>query len=257
MGWMHRFFDVVRLTRVSSVALATVGTSVTALVILPVMDIVFNVLLGSDLRAPDFTSTGYASALAGLALSVASGVVGKIVTDRNLGVFQEINMRRRLDLAYWLGSTVMPAALSTLTAVISIGGVFFISPEHDVGQLAKIVVIAVEAVCVGILIGLACAGIGVALPDPYLGLTIASSVLPLTSGVIVPTQLYPAWLRELCQVMPLTGMLQTMDAWVFHGVVSMGIARDLLVTAAWAGVGIVFTRVAIHRLRQGVRSEIV
>ena len=260
LGWVHRFADVVRLTRVSSTTLATLGTTVTTLIALPVLDIIFNVLLGNDLHAPDFTRIGYASALVALALSVSSGIVGKIVTDRELGVFQEVNMLRRFDLAYWLGSTILPMVLSTLTALISIGGVFLISPEHDAGQLARIVTLALAAICIGILIGLACAGIGVSLPDPYLGLTIANAVLPLTSGVIVPTELYPAWLRGICQAMPLTGMLRTLDAWAFgNGIVtaSSGIARDLLVSLLWAVVGVLFTRVAIRRLRNGARTEIV
>ena len=258
IGWVHRFLDVVRLTRVSSTTLATLGTTITSLIALPVLDIIFNVLLGNDLHAPDFTRIGYASALVALALSLASGIVSKIVTDRELGVFQEVNMLRRFDLAYWLGSTILPTMLSTLTALISIGGVFLISSGHDAGQLAKIVALAMAAMCIGILTGLACAGIGVSLPDPYLGLTIAGSLLPLTSGVIVPTELYPGWLRGICQVMPLTGMLQTLDTWVFaSGTAPMGIARDILVSRLWATVGVIFTRVAVHRLRNGVRTEIV
>ena len=258
LGWLHRFADVVRLTRVSSTTLATLGTTVTTLIALPVLDIIFNVLLGNDLHAPDFTRIGYASALVALALSLASGIVGKIVTDRELGVFQEVNMLRRFDLAYWLGSTILPTVLSTLTALISISGVFLISSNHDASQLAKIVTLAFAAICIGILIGLACAGIGVSLPDPYLGLTIASSVLPLTSGVIVPTELYPGWLRAVCQIMPLTGMLQTLDTWAFgNGTALIETARDLLVSLLWAAMGVIFTRVAIHRLRNGVRSQIV
>ena len=258
VSWLHRFLDVVRLTRVSSTTLATLGTAVTSLIALPVLDIIFNVLLGDDLNAPDFSRIGYASALVTLALSLASGIVGKIVTDRELGVFQEVNMRRRFDLAYWLGSTILPMALSTLTALISIIGVFLISPQHDARQLARIVILALAAVCIGTLVGLACAGIGVSLPDPALALTIASSVLPLTSGVIVPTELYPGWLRALCQAMPLTGMLQTMDTWAFgNAAPSMGVARDLLVSLIWAIVGVIFTRIALHMLRNGARTEIV
>lgn len=102
LAFAYRFSSGVRVSWASSTAFATLGTAVVTLLVLPLLDVLFDVLMGSDLSAPDLVRTGYAAALVALAVSVASGVVGTVATDRMLGVFQEVHTRRRLDVAYWL-----------------------------------------------------------------------------------------------------------------------------------------------------------
>jgi len=99
LAFAYRFSSGVRVSWASSTAFATLGTAVVTLLVLPLLDVLFDVLMGSDLSAPDLVRTGYAAALVALAVSVASGVVGTVATDRMLGVFQEVHTRRRLDVA--------------------------------------------------------------------------------------------------------------------------------------------------------------
>lgn len=106
------------------------------------------------------------------------------------------------------------------------------------------------------LLGVCCAGFGVSLPDPYLGDTILSAILPLSAGVIVPSTIYPAWLRTLFRMMPMTGTLTVLsDQKVSHPIIS--VAGDLFAAAAWAAVGLVFVRLAVARLRHGSRREVI
>ncbi len=107
---------------------------------MPLLDVLFDVLMGADLSTPDLVRTGYAASLVALTTSVASGIVGTIVTHRSLGVFQEALMRRRFDLAYWLAVGVVPACLGLLTAAASIGAVFALSPNHEGALLGRVVV---------------------------------------------------------------------------------------------------------------------
>ncbi|TFH50786.1 ABC transporter permease, partial [Actinomyces viscosus] len=140
------------------------------LLVLPLLDVLFDVLMGSDLSAPDLVRTGYAAALVALAVSVAAGV-------------------------------------------------------------------------------------GVNLPDPYLGATVIATFLPLLTGVIVPLEQCPAWLQALARAVPVSGTLTALDA--PNAAVPVLLGRDLAVAAVWAGIGLVVTRRAATRLRQGRRTDTI
>lgn len=253
--FIRRLASGVRVTWASSTAFATVGTAVVTLLVLPLLNITYDVLLGADLSAPDLVRTGYAAALVALASSVCAGVVGTVAADRNLGVFQEVHTRRRLDLAYWLAVAAVPALLALLTGAAAIGAVFALSAAQDVAMLGRIIALTPVAVVCGLLLGVGAAGIGVDLPDPYLGATIVSTFLPLLTGVIVPLSLCPAWLRVLGTLAPVSGTVSTLDAGA-DGIGAL-LARDLLVALAWAGVGLATTRHAVTRLRAGVRRDVI
>ena len=255
LAFVHRFASGVRVSWASSTAFATLGPAVVTLLVLPLLDVLFDVLMGSDLSAPDLVRTGYAAVLVALSVSVASGVVSTVATDRMLGVFQEVHTRRRLDVAYWLAVAVVPALLAALTAVVAIGAVFTLSPQHDPAMLGRVIVLAAPAIVCGLLMGIAAAGVGVSLPDPYLGTTIIATFLPLLTGVIVPLEQCPAWLQALARVVPVSGTLTVLDAPVDAVPVLLG--RDLAVAAAWAGIGLAVTRRAITRLRQGQRTDTI
>ena len=199
--------------------------------------------------------TGYAAALVALAVSVASGVVGTVATDRMLGVFQEVHTRRRLDVAYWLSVAVVPALLAASTAIVAIGVVFALSPLHDVGALGRVITLAAPTIVCGLLMGIMAAGVGVNLPDPYLGATIIATFLPLLTGVIVPLEQCPIWLQALAHLVPLSGTVTVLDAPA--AAVPALLGRDLAVAAVWAGIGLAVTRRAVTRLRQGQRTDTI
>ena len=255
LAFAYRFSSGVRVSWASSTAFATLGTAVVTLLVLPLLDVLFDVLMGSDLSAPDLVRTGYAAALVALAVSVASGVVGTVATDRMLGVFQEVHTRRRLDVAYWLSVAVVPALLAASTATVAIGVVFALSPLHDVGALGRVITLAAPTIVCGLLMGIMAAGVGVNLPDPYLGATIIATFLPLLTGVIVPLEQCPTWLQALAHLVPLSGTVTVLDAPA--AAVPALLGRDPAVAAVWAGIGLAVTRRAVTRLRQGQRTDII
>lgn len=252
MAFLTRVVSGARVSWASSVTFATVGTAVTTLALLPLLDIAFDVLMGADLASDDLVRTGYAACLVSLAVTVASGVVSAVATDRNLGVFQEVCTLRRLDPAYWLAVSLVPLALATVTGVLSVGAVFVLSPGHDVALLARVLLLSLGALACGVLLGVGAAGLGVSLPDPYLGATLLASALPVLIGVIVPVSAYPAWLRVVSQVTPLSGAVSTLTA----GGPAL-VLRDLALSAVWCAAGLVVSQVAVHRLRQGTRYDTV
>lgn len=253
-GFTHRVASMARISFASSTAFATLGTALTTLVLTPLFSIVYDIMFGQDLLAPDYTRIGYSAALVSLCLSVEAGVVDKAVTDRDLGIFEDIHLRRSVDLAYWIGGAIMPLLLSTLTAAVTIGSVFAFSAAHDIRFLLRVVALCPTVMLIGVLMGICCAGIGVSLPDPYLGDTILDAIMPLTAGVIVPITLYPAWLRGIFHLIPMTGTLASIAA---SGNALTDVTMDVLAAVIWAIIGLLFVHVAVKRLRNGVRRDII
>ncbi|RRD52751.1 ABC transporter [Buchananella hordeovulneris] len=233
------------------VAFASVGTTVVTLLVLPAFDVAFDALLGRDLRAPDVARTAYAAALAGTCVSACAGVVGKIAQDRNLGVFQEVHLRRRVPVAYWVGSALLPAALAVSTGSVLLLGVWLSVPRWQGAGTLQLVGSLLTAVVVGALLGVFAAAISVGLSDPYLGANLVNALLPLGVGVIVPTALYPTGLAELVQLVPLS---HTLGALTGTGGLR-AFAVDVLLALVLAAAGLSAVRLAVARLRNGTRLE--
>lgn len=247
-----RYRSIIRVSWASSVTFATLGTALTVLLILPLLDILFDVVLGHDVGSPDLVRTGYAAALVALSTSVISGVVSAAATDRALGIFQEVHLRRRCDAVYWVAIATVPCVLAILTGVAAIGAVFLLSPDHDVQLLMRVMMLGGAALVCGVLLGVCGAGIGVDLPDPYLGATLLATLLPVLTGVIVPLEYYPAVLVAVSKAVPLSGIVQGIT-----GPAGWLVARDMAVAAVWAVVGLLATRHAVVRMRAGLRRDVL
>lgn len=252
--FLRRVVSGVRVGWASSTSFATLGTAFTTLLALPLLDVLFDVLMGADLAAPNLVRTGYAAALVALTSSVCSGIVSAVATDRNLGIFQAVHMQRRFDGAYWLSIAAVPTLLATITGSTAIGAVFILSPHHDGTLLARVIPLAGIAVLCGLFVGIGAAGVGVDLSDPYLGATIVGALLPVLTGVIVPTSAYPSWLKVASILTPMNGALQVMDG---SGMVAALLVGDIAISALWALTGIAFTRHAVLRLRSGRRRDVI
>lgn len=251
LAFGDRFLSTVKVSWASSIVFATIGTTITALVLLPLLEILFSVLMGNDLGSPDLVRTGYGAGLVALCLSVLSGIVATIARQRTIGVFFEIHTFRRFDLAYWLAIIIAPTVFSLVTALVSLGGVFIFDPTHDLNQLGRTIVLLPVALCCGILLGIAASGIGVNLSDPYLGATIAGVFLPVLAGVIVPATFFPTWLELVSLVAPMRGTLN----WLSGTGGIQGMLFDVLIAAIWAGIGIATIQRALIRTRAGIRFD--
>ena len=120
-NFLYRLNSTAKVGWSSSITFATVGTALSTLVIVPGMSVLFSVLLGRDLSAPDPVRIACASALASVVLGVAVGVVARAATDRWLGVFEQVCTARRFDAAYWLGVSAMPVLLALITGITNLG----------------------------------------------------------------------------------------------------------------------------------------
>ncbi|MEW6858478.1 ABC transporter [Trueperella pyogenes] len=249
---MNRVFAAIRVSWRSSIAFASIGTALTTLVLLPLLDIAFDVLMGDDLQSPDLVSTAYAAAVIGLIVSISAGIVSASAKDRNLGIFFEIHVRRRFDPIYWLAISAIPTMLGIVTAFVAFVSVYVVSGQALAPR--DLFLLVPTALAVGFFLGIAATGVGVGLPDPYLGTTLIGVFLPVAAGVIVPLNYAPSWIRHVATAIPGSRTVQAIhDRAITCSVVGVDVALSIV----WALIGMVFVRVAVGRIRRGLKVSVV
>lgn len=252
MQLLRRIYSTFRVSFASSSAYATIGTMVVSIIILPLLEVVFAVLLGQDLGARDAARTAYAATLVGAGLGVCAGIVAKVVTDRNLGVFQEVHQFRRADPAYWLGSAIMPIVLVLPTALTSLAAITWLAGVRGRAAIGTILTLMPLVIVIGVLLGIAMAGLGVALSDPYQGSNYATALIPIISGVIVPSAVFPPWLATLSWFIPMSGTVRALHtALAGQAIAPTLIVSDLAISALWAALGLSMVTIALRRMRHG------
>ena len=260
-NFLYRLNSTAKVGWSSSITFATVGTALSTLVIVPGLSVLFSVLLGRDLSAPDPVRIACASALASVVLGVAVGVVARAATDRWLGVFEQVcTAARRFDAAYWLGVSAMPVLLALVTGVTNLGVAaayagFGTSFEGSLPLLVRSVTLLPLALIAGTCLGIFAAGLGLYLSDPYLGGTILGALLPISAGVIVPVDAYPVWLAALCSLIP-GGRTVTLVGDASEAVGSAVLA-ELLCCVLWALAGLILVHAAARRIRSGARTNLL
>ena len=256
MSFASRFGAAFQVSLASSIAYATIGTLLVSILAIPLLEILFSVLLAKDVGSMDVLRTAYASTLVGIGLGVCSGVVSKTATDRNLGVFQVVHEYRRVDLAYWLASMVMPVLLALPAGVASLAVITVMSGRGDLPVVARLALLVVCALLVGGLLGISMSGVGLALSDPYQGAAFAGAVVPVMAGVIVPVALFPQWLAPLSAVVPLSGVVDAVSS-LNSGVEWSVLAFDAVRGLAWAVLGLLMVQIARSRLRAGHKFSVI
>ncbi|MBR6459645.1 MAG: ABC transporter permease [Actinomycetaceae bacterium] len=251
---LNRFTSTAKAGFHSSTVFATLGTSVVTLLVLPVLDVVFDILLGADLSAPDLTRIAYSGALIALTVSVCSGLVSRVAQDRSLGIFLEVHTHRRFDFSYWMGAAVVPCALAFFTGIVVIATAFISSTDHDVTLLLHVLGLALVGIVVGVMLGIFASGIALKQSNPYIGANMIASFLPIFVGVLVPVKYYPTWLQHVCHIVPMSHTIRILDG----NNPSFGtIGIDLLLGVIWALAGILFVNHSVKALRNGTQQSLL
>lgn len=242
-----RIVTAVRVSWSASVSFASFGTTLTALVALPLFDVLFATGMGRALASDDILRAAFSSAVASVALGVAGGVVNAVVAAHGRGVLALVLTARRFDPIFWIAVGVAPIATSLITGLVTIGGIALFTGTIGSTMAADAAVLGLVALVIGWLLGLFAAGISIIATNPYLGATILSATFPVLIGVIVPTSLYPEWLVAPSLVTPLARSLSCLG----YGVPAGTMIVDLALAGAWAFVGLAWTRMAVARMRRG------
>ena len=186
--------------------------------------------------------------------------MARAATDRWLGVFEQVCTARRFDAAYWLGVSAMPVLLALITGITNLGVAaayagFGGSLEGSLSMLVRSVTLLPLALMAGVCLGVFAAGLGLYLSDPYLGGTILGALLPISAGVIVPIDAYPAWLAALCTLVPGGRTIALVSG--SSGLVDSTVVTEVLVCVLWALAGLVLVHAAARRIRSGARTNLL
>ena len=251
---MDRLRTVIRISRSASAILATRASAVVGIIIIPLFDILFSLLLGSSLNADNLVRIGYASALLGIAVTTMSFMDQSIVYARAAGVLQEVIQRRRFDTAYWADISATACAAGLAMGIIPFIGVFAFDTHHNTAALMLSLAAVPAALAVGAALGLFTSGIGLLLPDPYAVSNAVSMLLPVTAGTVVPLHYYPWGSGTVLRFFPVSSIIQAVAG---SGAFVQAVLIELIHTAVWAILGAVCMDIARRRLRSGKIPEIL
>ena len=228
---MDRLRTVIRISRSASAILATRVSAIVGIIIIPLFDILFSLLLGSSLNADNLVRIGYASALLGIAVTTMSFMDQSIVYARAAGVLQEVIQRRRFDTAYWAGISATACAAGLAMGIIPFIGVFAFDTHHNTAAL---------------MLSLAA--------DPYAVSNAVSMLLPVTAGTVVPLHYYPWGSGTVLRFFPVSSIIQAIAG---SGAFGRAVLIELIHTAVWAMLGGACMGIARRRLRSGKIPEIL
>ena len=233
---------------------ANTGTVVVSFFVTPILDIVYSVLMGASLAAPDLVRIGYSGCLIGAAISVCTTMAASVANDKDQDILQEVMLRRKIDTAYWLGVSIPGSLMALVTGIIASLGVFIIDSTKDVELLLRTLTVLPLALCSGVLVGVGISGIGLPLKDSFMPLNTVVPLLPIIAGVIVPFRYYPLWAQRVVQLLPMSSY-----SGVLTGSASIPKAafREAITGGVWACVGIISSIVAVHSWKQGKTLESV
>ena len=243
-----RLRTAIKVSWDSSVSFSSFGTALVTLVILPLFDILYAVSLGDVLNSGNLTRIAYASVFVSSSIAVASGVLNIIVASQNRGVFSWLMLANKIDWITWVSAGLIPACTSFITGTFNLLGIGLLSRTISPSEMFATLGLLIFAIMVGLLLGIFASGVSLWASDPYLGATLLSVLLPLLTGVVVPLDLYPEWLKAIGLCTPLSHILISFNQ---GDVSSLSLFLDVLCACTWALVGLVLIRFAKKKAQEG------
>ncbi|OZG48973.1 ABC-2 type transporter [Bombiscardovia coagulans] len=247
-----RTLSTANVSRQSSMLFADVKTVLVSVIVTPVLDIIFSVLLGASLASPNLIRIAYAGTIISIAMTTCTAMCTTVSFDKDQGIIQDVLSRRVFDGAYWIGISIPAAFAGLSTGIVSILGILLVDPIHDIQTFHRITALFPSGIAAGILLGVFVAGLGLPLKDSYAALNTITPLIPITAGVVVPLRFYPDWIHPLLNVLPLSTSveaIQNTNSWYIV------LLREVCIGVAFAGVGILASRYATISLRKGTLRE--
>jgi len=240
------------LSATSNVALSNPATAITSLVVTPLLEIVLLVAVIASSGISDVRDVAYSGIILTFGLAVLSGTVGQVTYDRQVGAMREIVSYGIWNPRYWFGKLAIPMLLGVLPAFFSAITVYFVDGSSDSTILFRALALIPLAAVVGAVVGVTASIASFALSDPYLVSNIAHPLFVITSGVVLPLNLYPSWLVRVSRFLPFTATIEALRSptatWPF-------VFRELFVTTLWLVLGIIIANRVLALLRSGLRRE--
>lgn len=261
IAWLHRFIGVVRVSTRASMLFANIGTLLVSVFIVPCLDIIFSILLGSSLGSRNLALIAYSGVLLQMALCVCSVTCTAADYAKQENVIEEVLTRRKVDTAYWTGITVpglvagcMIGLVSALLIFLARNAVKGVSPglfgfAFGIDELTTVFDLFPAALIAGFGLSIFSVGSGLPATDGFFMLNAVTALLPITSGAVVPLAYYPGFVRSVFSLLPLSSTIGSLNFPTSPLLVSFTEACKSLVFIL---VGLLITQITMQRIHKGI-----
>jgi len=177
----------------------------------------------------------------GAANTAFAGTAITLVNRREYGILKRIRATPLPASLYLLSSLVSSLLVFVLETVLlfAVGRIFF--GAHLPGHVASLVVAVLIGTTVFAAVGLAAAALIRSAEGSSAVVNFILLPMAFLSGAFGPTRGYPAVLRAIGDVLPLTYLVKLVDAVYLHGHGVWTQPEALLILLAWGLAGLVFT----------------
>lgn len=246
MGVLRRLAAAVKVFWSASVAFASFGTAAVTLLVVPALDVLFDMGLGASAGSDDLVRCACAASVAAIVSSMAAGVAATVAASSISGALAFQLSQRWPGPLFWIAAGAAPAATALPCAFVTIGGVALFAGDGFLPYAADVLQLAVPALLVGWLLGIFASGLGMVAPDPYLASTLLTTIYPVLAGVVVPASAYPGWLKALSSATPLAQPLAQLG----QGISCTDLIAAIFLAAIYAAFGLALLAAAFRRLRR-------
>lgn len=248
---MRGLIVAARIAVASSVALGTVGTALTTLLLVPLLEVVLLAAAATGLTGGLARDTAYSTVIVAFGVSVIGGTVNEVTRDRTTGVLGLVLRAGLARPAYWCSKVLVPVVGGTVTAGASLLAIGLLDPAHDVRRLGLAALAAAAACLSGALVGVAVSILSLGTDDPYVLSNALQAVALLGTGVVLPLAQSPEWLSAVARLLPFTSLVEGFREERMWN----ALGGELLLVAAWLAASLLAGRAVLRRWRSGAVRE--
>lgn len=253
---------IVRMGRCTHPLLATWGTTLCALVILPLLDSYFYVSFGQHIYLGEFTEAVLAAGMTAALISALNGSAQSVVRDVNLGIFLPIMAANPVSISYWSMIILVPAVLACIPQALCLAlgcvGVYLAGWSISVVSVVTLLGLLGVVACVGATLGALIAAASVSWKNPYLISNILVACIPLLVGTIVPLSSYPSALQYLALLVPGSMVIEAGRTLIYSSCdLSLALVQTGVSCAVWMGVLIAAITLSLRRLKNGAQRGVL
>lgn len=172
-------------------------------------------------------------------ISTGIGIISaSTVYDQNIGMIDEVlsilpNLKK-----YWLPKFVI--ADGTLLIETIVLNTIGLASFHQFTLMPKFLISLVFVVIITNLLGYFCSIAGIKKNNPYWLTNFITAILVLVSGIIIPVNSYPIWLKIFADIFPISNLLD----WIFNiDYVNLNLLLILVKLIFWFVLCIVLTKI--------------
>lgn len=255
------FLHALRFARAVHPFIATWGTMLVSLLLLPLVDIIFSVHFGYRLSDVALAEMIIAAMLTTTMISAINGAAQTVVRDYNLGILTHVLTVHPTSITYWSYAIGLPAILACIPHIIGLIFWIFFSSHlfYLLGGVSSVILIIlfVCAAGIGAFMGAFIALISTLKKNPYVYTNILVSFFPLLVGTFLPLSAYPQIFQHIASLIPGSGLV-VWGRMLVQGTESLGpCVQTITSSIVWIVMLLLLFRRHMMRIRHGVSHGMI